>query len=170
MAFFRNNASFVCSSCGGSGALGNLKLGFSNEVCTGCRCSCAVPFQAPQFLWKSLYRPQIEHCLEHIPRQRLLILDFDDVQRNVSKALRQIVTHAGLAPHTFGPTSAAMERFHTTYPDFSAGGWAENATRAYTTHLQLSKSLERELSRFFAHDHDAVRRLTGLRLASWSSP
>lgn len=45
---------------------------------------------AQQFLYRSLYAPQITRCLHHIPREQMMILSSNELESNASATMSRV--------------------------------------------------------------------------------
>jgi len=160
--------------------------------CAGCRCAC---FSALGALAPSLYRVQIEHCLEHVDRSRFLFVDYAELVRDHVGVMNRVAAHAGLAPFNFSRVTPAManERFDASYPKFKTiTGW--NVLPDFNGSV-LPRDIVQRLRAYFASDSAfsfpsrrrrvnifvnfkadsrcehwqaaQLRKLTGLALAEW---
>jgi len=92
-------------------------------ACEGCRCAC---FSALGDMARTLYRVQIEHCLEHVDRSRFLFVDYAELVRDHVGVMNRVAAHAGLAPFNFSSVTPAManKKFDLSYPKFKTiTGW-----------------------------------------------
>jgi len=130
-------------------------------ACVGCGCQCfRTGLSASTF--QGAYLPQLAHCLQHIPRERLLVLDHADLQRDAAATMRQVIEFAGLPEFDYARVSVAdAERaFDRAFPSFKADiGW-----RGHSTAMRMPDELAAQLRALYSHDTPALRALTGLPL------
>ena len=142
-----------------AGALVGSKL--VGGACVGCGCTCfRTGLTASTF--QGAYLPQLAHCLQHIPRDRLLVLDHADLQHDAAATMRKVLEFAGLPFFDYSQVSVAdAERaFDRAFPSFKADiGW-----HGHSSAMRMPGELAAQLREMYSHDTPALRALTGLPL------
>lgn len=69
----------------------------------------------PELISRGKYIDQIEHLLRHYPRERLLLLFYDDFARDNAAYLRQVLKHIGVDPD-FQSTQVGRRRNAAMFP------------------------------------------------------
>ncbi|KAH9255566.1 hypothetical protein BASA81_006396 [Batrachochytrium salamandrivorans] len=106
-------------------------------------------------LFRSLYFVQIQHCLSFIDRERLLIVNSDELLLEPKSTLKLILDHVGIdaSPRILDELAAKSSKelhlaFQSKYPDFeNISGWSKNAV--HTGELKLPPHLRSYLNEFF---------------------
>jgi len=135
--------------------------------CVGCRCTC---YRQLGLLGKSLYRAQIDHCLEHLDASRFLFVDYNEMIKDYAGTMNRVTAHAGLERFDYSriTTQMAKERFDAVFPKFKVvTGWKHDLAPSWVTNVSIPASLEQRLNEFYASDAPYLRQLTGLKLEGW---
>lgn len=124
------------------------------EDCFGCGCRCfpkatMMSDISKNFVWRSMYHPQLVHCLQSIPRERILMLDMKDLRSNPAATLSRVFKHAGLPDFDLSGVTPhqARELFNSHYPDFETiSGWTHAGKHA---EYNMPRDLREFLTEFF---------------------
>ena len=144
------------------------------EECMGCGCDC---FPKPRmmsdisryFVWRSMYRAHLEHCFQHIPRSKVLIIDHAELKTKMPQVMDEVIRFTGLSYFNWTAVTNEMAEgaFDRAYPGFKNNtGWGGEAT-VITDKTRISEEMKESLNMFFHDDVDVVRKLSGLTLPGW---
>jgi hypothetical protein len=117
----------------------------------GCRCFPRARLMSDiskNFVWRSLYHPQLEHCFASLPRQRILVLDNELLRREPGPTLTRVLRFLGLPETDLSRHSEAdiQAEFKRRYPDFEAiTGWAAHGS----DHHEIPPDVRVALEDFF---------------------
>lgn len=133
---------------GGGGGVRGGRLG--HQECKGCGCSCMPrsPMMSDiskNFIWRSMYHPQLVHCFQTIDRDRFLFLDMRDLRRDAAGTLSKVFKHAGLPDLDVSSIThdQALALFNKFYPEFGTiSGWSRGGF------VKDEKSIPEDLKRF----------------------
>lgn len=138
----------------------------------------------------SRYATQIYSYLEHFPRERFLVLDFDELRRTPQRTLDRVTDFLGVARHPVGEVATAndagslarmpvsVQRAWRSRPmraldPLVSRGMRDLARRALArgperTAPEIGPELRRKVAARLAGDAQDFRTLSGLSFPSWS--
>ena len=126
----------------------------NNSECQGCGCHCfpkatMMSDISKNYLWRSLYYPQLVHCFQSIERSRVLILNTEDLRTDPQSVMTQVFVHAGVPKVNFLPLHTADALFKKRYPDFETiSGWSHRGN-SHSTDETIPFALKQKLEEFF---------------------
>jgi len=146
----------------------------NQEECLGCGCKC---FPKPRmmsdisrnFVWRSMYRAHLAHCFQHLPRERVLVIDHKELEDDMPRIMAQVSAFSGLDAFDWSKTTNEMAEaaFDKAYPGFKNNtGWG-GAAVSITKKTNITSEMRASLNAFFHPDVEAIRQLSGLALAGW---
>ncbi len=159
----------------------------SRAVVRGWRSFAEALAAEPQILERGRYIEQIEALLGHYPRQRLLVVNFEQLGRDGHGYLQQILAFIGVSTDYRSPQvgkvvqTAAFPRLRRTLRRIGAGpvvGWIGKSALGDPLRRFLGRSTARryppmpaaeraELCAYFASCNARLARLTGWDLGHW---
>jgi len=108
-----------------------------------------TPGISKQFIYRSLYAPQLARCEKHLSRDQMLVLSSDELKHDMDSALKKINAFAGLPEFAYPARSPAEldAVFARAFPDFQdRTGW-----RMQSEYEPLMPELQEEMRKFYAH-------------------
>ena len=122
--------------------------------CRGCGCQCFPKASmmsdiSKNYIWRSMYLPHLIHCFQHISRERVLILNMEDLRTSPAVTLSKVFRHAGVPDVDMRNVTydQARKLFSLHYPDFEhVSGWTHTSER---TALQMPNEFRIFLTEFF---------------------
>jgi hypothetical protein len=143
-------------------------------VCAGCGCKCfpqarMISDISQNYVFRSLYKAHLTHCLQHLPQSRILFLDHAEILKDLPGTMLKVLAHAGVDAMDYSRVTElqASAKFDALYPGFkNMTGWGWE-TSNMPHNMTMSPELKRELDAFFHPDTLFLRQLTGLKLEGW---
>jgi hypothetical protein len=149
----------------------------------GCRCFPRVRIISDiskNFIWRSLYYPQLRHCFTTIPQERFLFIDANELRTSPSKVILNIINHVFVNGKKTATDALMMEninfnqlsleeidsKFQSLYPDFeSRTGWGHQNM----TNHEIPPELKMKLDEYFAPHNDKLFELLNVKkFKGWS--
>ncbi|CAM9221042.1 unnamed protein product [Discosporangium mesarthrocarpum] len=130
-------------------------------------CMKVHPGIGDQYLYRSLYSIQLFHCLKHIPRDQLLVIESDDLRENGDTVMERIHKFIGVPSYTYKSLdkTAIRDQLKIKYPEFERRtGWRLDSK--YDE--QLPQDLIKEINEFFRPHIGMLRSLLGQDLGPWA--
>jgi hypothetical protein len=139
----------------------------------------------PYYLLFSRYLPQLERLAKHFPREQILVLLLDDLQRDPVQAFKTLCGHLGIDESVIPPnvgevTNAYREtrlkaltglifrpRVWTRIPKKMRPTIARLLTREGREHKPMDPKTRAELADYFAADNAALADWLGRDLSMW---
>ena len=130
-------------------------------------CTKPSPGITRQFIYRSLYAPQLQRCFRDMPRSQVLVLRSEELKSDVESAMRRVHSFTGL-PH-FDYAARTSEElnavFEEAYPDFQdRTGW--RMTSAYEP---MPDDLREEMMLFFKPFNDMLVDMGFGFAAAWNA-
>mmetsp|Transcript_10445 Transcript_10445/g.19530 ORF Transcript_10445/g.19530 Transcript_10445/m.19530 type:complete len:789 (-) Transcript_10445:2410-4776(-) len=138
--------------------------------CYGGMCKCypaAKNFAdiSKNFVWRGMYADQLTHCFQYIPRERMVIVENDELRNDPNGTLNRILRASNLPERDFSGSSfkEASARFKKFYPQFEdVTGWSVNGTSS-----EMPTYLKDRLKKFYAEPNKRLFKLLGKTYDHW---
>ena len=104
------------------------------------------------FVWRSLYFPQLVHCTAYIQRERILVIDASELKRNPVETVQRVFAHAGLQQldDQLLTPEKSVEAFRKLYPEFEAvSGWGRRTGLVSKGDEEIPGEVRYALDEFF---------------------
>lgn len=112
------------------------------------------------YIWRSLYHPQLEICISTLGRRNILVIDYAQLVKNPETTVKAIYKHVGLAIPERLSADDARNAFESLYPDFgTVSGWAKHPLEQND---KMPESLHQILSEFFRPYNRRLFKLLGV--------